>query len=138
MCLAEFAACYYKDYKLLGDDTNDAQPDVLTDTVAESQHACIDSTATFPSKIKLLNTKEIIRFHMPNKKKEPEKFFHHLFMLYTPWRDELAELVGRSRDNTYASKFYEPEVQIIVQRNRMKFEPDVEAVDEALEFLRNS
>ena len=57
-------------------------------------------------------------------------------MLYTPWKDELADLLGA--DNTYASKFYEPEVQVVVQTNRMKFESDAEAVQEALEYLHNN
>ena len=35
LCLAEFASHFYKDYTNR-DETNDAQPDVLTDTVAES------------------------------------------------------------------------------------------------------
>ena len=35
LCLAEFASHFYKDYTNR-DETNDAQPDVLTDTVVES------------------------------------------------------------------------------------------------------
>ena len=38
----------------------------------------------------------------------------------------------------YASKFHEPEVQAIVDLNRAKFEPDAEAMAEALEFLRTN
>ena len=36
------------------------------------------------------------------------------------------------------SKFYEPDVQPIVEHNRELFQPDAEAVEEALEFLRNN
>ena len=39
-------------------------------------------------------------------------------MLYLPWRNE-NNLLGP--DQTYASKFYEPEVQTIVEQNRQKF-----------------
>ena len=44
-----------------------------------------------------MNTKEkmecrkvtaVIRYHTPNKTKEPERYFHHLLMLYYPWRKE--------------------------------------------------
>lgn len=141
LCLAEFAVFYYKDYRVTSDDISDSQPCVLTDTVAEEQHTC----ASLPDKIKLLNTNEVmkyrkvsavIRFHTPSKRKEPEKFFHHLLMLYFPWRNEFEDLIGE--DQMYASKFHEPEVQTIVEKNREKFEPDAEAVEEALEFVRSN
>ena len=57
-------------------------------------------------------------------------------MLYFPWRDELADLIGS--DQTYASKFYENSVQAVVISNRAKFEQNADAVSEALEFLRNN
>ena len=145
LCLAEFAASYYKDYKIPSDETSDAQPEILTDAVAESQHTNTNTTETLPDKIRLLVTNElmkcrkvraVVRFHTPNKRKEPEKFFHHLLMLYFPWRDELADLIGS--DQTYASKFYENSVQAVVDSNRAKFEQNADAVSEALEFLRNN
>ena len=98
LCLAEFAAHYYKDYYSERNETKDAQPDVLTDDVIESQHtqSSIDGTDVqlLPNKIRLLITNEIMkrrkvkavtRFHTPSKRKEPEKYFHHLLMLYFPW-----------------------------------------------------
>ena len=113
--------------------------------MAESQHTDTNSAAEFPNRIRLVNSNEVmkcrkigpvIRFHTPNKKKEPEKYFHHLLMLYFPWRDELVDLIGTQEP--YASKFHEPEVQAIVDLNRAKFEPDAEAMAEALEFLRTN
>ena len=41
-------------------------------------------------------------------------------------------------DQTYASKFYEPDVQTIVQHNRVIFEPDADAVSEAFEVLKSN
>ena len=41
-------------------------------------------------------------------------------------------------DQTYTSKFYEPDVQAIVQHNRAIFEPDADAVSEALEVLKSN
>ena len=35
LCRAEFAAYYYKDYKMDCSETNDSQPDVLTDSLIE-------------------------------------------------------------------------------------------------------
>ena len=52
-----------------------------------------------------------------------------LNMLYYPWRDE-CNLHGS--DHTYVSKFSELGVHDIVEHNRAIFEPDSEAVTEAL------
>ena len=87
LCLAEFVAHYYKDYRSECSETNDAQPDVLTDNVIESQHVDSSTDVGLPHKIRLLNTNEVmkcrkvkavIRFHTPSKRKDPEKYFHHL------------------------------------------------------------
>ena len=97
LCLAEFAAYYYKDYRKDYQETGDAQPEVLTDHAIEVQHNSSDSDLCLPDKIRLINTNEVmkcrkvravIRYHKPNKTKEPELYFHHLLMLYYPWRDE--------------------------------------------------
>ena len=147
LCLAEFAAYYYKDYKLHC-ETNDTQPEILTDDATELNIEFNTTngnvTRELPSKIKLLNSNEVmrrrkimavIRYHTPNKIKEPEKYFHHLLMLYYPWRDE-HNLIGK--EQTYISKFYEPKVQAVVEQNRVIFERDVDAVSEALETLKNN
>ena len=57
-------------------------------------------------------------------------------MLYFPWREEIPDLL--SEDQTYTSKFNDPNVQLIVENNRANFEPDAEAVEKALEFVRNN
>ena len=146
LCLAEFATYYYKEYK--NDcETSDAQPEILTDDVIES-HVQFTTNADvinyLPSKIRLINTNEvmkcrktkaILRYHRPNKVKEPEKYFHHLLMLYYPWRNE-DSLIGNGQ--TYASRFYEPKVQAIVEQKRTIFEPEADAITEASEALRNS
>ena len=145
MCLAEFASFYYKDYRADISETADAQPEVLSDDIIEQSHIDNnDDTTMLPNKIRLMNgnevmkcrkVKAIIRYHTPNKTKEPEKYFHHLLMLYYPWRDE-TELIGDQQ--TYMSKFSEPNVQSLVEKNRNVFEPDSDAVIEALETLRNN
>ena len=146
LCLAEFAAYYYKEYNT--DPTkNDAQPEILTDDLTELHIQSTTNTdiiSLLPPKIKLLNTNEVmkcrktravIRYHTPNKTKDPDKYFHHLRMLYYPCRNE-DTLLGN--EQTYASKFYESEVHATVEQNRTRFEPDADAVSEALEALRNS
>ena len=55
-------------------------------------------------------------------------------MLYFPWRDKTDLL---SSDQTYTSKFYEADVQAVVE-NRAIFEPDADALTVALEAMRNN
>ena len=146
MCLAEFSAYYHKEYKP-NYVINDAQPEILTDDAAELHVQLTTNDGIInqlPPQIKLLNSNEVmkcrkskavLRYHTPNRTKEPEKYFHHLLMLYYPWRSE-DNLIGKEK--TYASKFYEPETNAIVKQNQLIFEPDADAVTEALEALRNS
>lgn len=146
LCLAEFAAYYYKEYKT-NCTTNDAQPEILTHDATEL-HVHLSTNADLiiqsPLRIKLLNSNEVmkcrkvkavVRYHTLNKIKEPENYFHHLLMLYYPWRNEDA-LVGS--EQTCASKFYEPEVEAVVEQIRGMFEPDADAISEALEAFRSN
>ena len=118
------------------DETNDAQPNVLTDEVIHTQHSILQNISLPPQITSLMNTKEkmkcrkvkaVIRYHTPNKTKEPERYFHHLLMLYYPWRKE-SDLIAA--DQSY--------VQEVVELNKSVFEPDADAVTEALENLRNN
>ena len=144
LCLAEFAAYYYKDYKKDPYEFNDVQPNVLSDDLVESNHFSNCESVFPPMNIKLNNGQEImkrrkikavIRFHTPSKAKESEKFYHHLLMLYFPWRKE-TDLLGD--DQLYLTKFQEPEVFSKVETNRKTFEPNVEAIDTALQMLREN
>ena len=85
--------------------------------------------------MKCRKVKAVLRYHTPNKKKEPESYFHHLLMLYYPWRDETNLIAS---DQTYTTKFYEPDVQGIVEHNRAIFEPDADAIIEAFEVLKSN
>ncbi|PFX25326.1 E3 ubiquitin-protein ligase DTX3L [Stylophora pistillata] len=146
LCLAQFASHYYKEYST-NSETSDAQPEILTHDAIEL-HVQLDTntdlSSQLPPRIKLINSNEImkcrkiravVRYHTPNKTKEPENYFHHLLMLYYPSHNEDTQ-VGSER--TYASKFNEPEVQAVVEENRALFEPDADAISEALEAFRNN
>ena len=108
LCLAEFAAYYCKPYRELGTDHNNNQPVVLADGDLESQQSmCCNKQ--LPTKITLMTRREtmrhrkvraIIRYHIPKKTVEPEKYFHHVLILYLPWRVE-SELIGH--EGTFAS-----------------------------------
>ena len=60
LCLAEFAAYYYKEYRKDSQETADAQPEVLTDDVIELHHNCDPDTSP-PDKIRLMNTNEVMK-----------------------------------------------------------------------------
>ena len=85
--------------------------------------------------MKCRKVKAVMRYHTPNKVKQPELYFHHLLRLYLPWGNE-NELIGS--DQTYANKSYQPNIQVIIQQNRAIFEPDADAITEALVAMKNS
>ena len=96
LCLAQFASYYYKEYST-NSETSDAQPEILTHDAIElyvQLDTNTDLSSQLPPRIKLINSNEImkcrkiravVRYHTPNKTKEPENYFHHLLMLYYPW-----------------------------------------------------
>ena len=62
LCLAKFAAFYYKDYKPNDAETKDSQPDILNDELLESQHSNKDTKETcLPSRIKLMEKNEYMK-----------------------------------------------------------------------------
>ena len=85
--------------------------------------------------MKYRNVKAVIRFHKPSKTTDPEKYFHHVLMLYFPWREE-SDLIGP--EGTYASKLHDPLVRQTVNRNQTSFEPYGETVEEALEYIQDN
>ena len=141
LCLAEFAAYYYKEYRSNPDDIlDDVQPNILSDDLVEAAHDN-NCDASLPSKIKLVNSNEVmkcrkvkavIRFHTPNKDKEPERYFHHLLMLYLPWRKE-NDL--RGCDGTFQGKCQDVSVKEIVDQKRGVFERNVDAINSALQEM---
>ena len=60
ICLALFAAHYFKDYNRDFDEISDSQPEVLCDDLIESQNMENNDTG-LPDQIKLLNDKEIMK-----------------------------------------------------------------------------
>ena len=117
------------------DEKRDAQPEVLTDKVIQTQHS-ISQYISFPLTITSMNTEE--KSECRNIKLAVNRchtYFHHLLMLYYRWRNE-SELMAAYQ--SYSSKFYEPNVQEVIESNRSVFEPDADTVTEALENLTNN
>ena len=127
LCLAEFATHYYKEYKKNPDEENDVQPNVLSDDLVESQYVQA-SDLILPKTIELINSKEIMNCRKI--KAVIRCHYHHLLMLYLPWRKE-SELQGPNQ--LFATKYYESSVKTIVDRNREIFEPNAEAINIALQ-----
>ena len=59
---------------------------------------------------------------MPNKLLSPEKFAHHVLLLFYPFRDE-KELLSGFPPPLYQNKLQEEGVQDVVNINKIKFEP---------------
>ena len=140
LCSAQFAAKCYKEYRT-NSETNDAQPEILTHG-ANKLHVRLDTNADLssqlPPRIKLVNSMEVmecrtiravVHYHTPNKRKEPENYFHHLLIPYYPWRNE-DTLVGSKQTNL--PKLNESEVQAVVEQNRALFGPDANATSETM------
>ena len=75
--------------------------------------------------------RRMLRYHTPNKHQYPEKYAHHLLLLFCPFISENELLGGTS--HTYQGNFSANGVTEIVHSNRCKFEPYVELVDETSE-----
>ena len=131
MCLAVFMAYYYLDTKNK-DQENDNQPVILNHEIMEENY-----THMFPPIVPLMTSKEkvkcrkvraVLRFHVPSRNKYPERYAHHILLLYYPFRSESELLV-----NTYLEKLSQPGVLDIVNQNKQNIEPFAELVDEAFE-----
>ena len=68
---------------------------------------------------------------MPNKLLSPEKFAHHGLLLLFPFRDEKQLLSGCTPLPMYKNKLQEQRVQDVRNRNKIRFEPYGDLVDQA-------
>ena len=133
MCYAEFLAHYYLD--ISNNDENDNQPIVLNDEIMEENTQCI-----LPSVVPLMSSKQklkcrkvqaVLRYHVPNRHRFPERYAYHLLLMYYPFRSE-AELL----QNTYLEKISQPGVLDIINENKLKIKPYDELVNEAFRNYR--
>ena len=87
MCLAEFAATYVTNYK--SDDMCDVLPDIESDTTSTQ----ITLTDGF-GKMSKRKQQAVIRFRKYNKDTDSSNWYRAKLMLYYPWFDEQADLLG--------------------------------------------
>ena len=95
--------------------TTDSYPDVLILSSGERLHY---------RKVEL-----VLRYHVPNKFKDPEGYAHHLLFLFYPFRDECKLKVGQP--SSYSSKLREPGVIEVINKNKSLVEPYRDLVNDA-------
>ena len=88
MCLAEFAATYVVNYKP-DDSMCDAIPALESDTTSTQ----ITLTDGF-GKMNKKKQESVIRFRKYNKETDLSNWYREKLMLYCPWFDEQADLLG--------------------------------------------
>ena len=79
-------------------------------------------------KLKCRKVKAVLRYHVPNRFKNPEQYAHHLLFMFLPFRNE-SELCSMG---TYMEKLSDPQVMASVYENKQRFEPFADLVDTAL------
>ena len=72
-------------------------------------------------KLKCRKVKSVLRYHVPNKHKYPEKYAHHILFMFYQFRNE--EELHRTSSGTYLEKLHQPDVLRSVNENKTKFEP---------------
>ena len=89
MCLAEFVATYVVVYK--DEDANDALPPSDESTILASGRIKLNAGMGYMSKRR---RQAVIRFRKYNLDLQPSDYFRAKLMLYLPWRNEEADLLG--------------------------------------------
>ena len=139
LCYAQFTANYRLDSKINYEEViNDCQPIVLSDLIVEENHESsvlpkVIPLMTHEESLKCRKVPKVLRYFTPNKHKYPEKYAHHLLMLFFPFRNEERDLRA---DGSYANKLLDPLVLEIVNRNKIIFEPNADIVEDALRTYR--
>ena len=73
--------------------------------------------------------RRIFRYHVTNKPLSPKKFAHRVMLLFFLFRDEKKLLSGSPP--LYQSKLQQQGVQGVINRNKIKFEPYDDLIDQA-------
>ena len=88
---------------------------------------------THEESLKCRKVQKVLRYFTPNKDDHPEKYAHHLLMLFFPFRDEERDLKDR---DSYSLKLSDPTILEIVNKNKLIFEPNTDLVELALQAHR--
>ena len=86
--------------------------------------------------MKCRNVGRVLRYHVPSKDRYPQKFAHHLLFMFYPFRSEDELLTGNPP--TYQNTLVCTSVLSAVSKNRWKFEPYADIVEEAFVNLNHN
>ena len=78
--------------------------------------------------------KSVLRYHVQNPHKQPEKYAHHLLFMFYPFHKE-SDLCS-VEIGLYMEIHCDPVIKNIVNENKQKFEPFAELVDSTLTDYR--
>lgn len=93
--LADWAAWYDSCGKPYAKQSNELDTDNLPEKTSLTNNDDDDENPNkLPSKLKKRTKARIIRSYWFNKEKEPERHYHELTMLFTPWRNEETDIIG--------------------------------------------
>ena len=131
LCYALFIKRYHLKTKPI---ENDSQPEELIDKLVETNHSISNS---YPEVLVLSSGERlhyhkvelVLRYHVPNKFKDPEGCAHHLLFMFYPFRDESELMVGQI--SSYSSKLSELGVLEIVNNNKRLVESYSDSVNSA-------
>ena len=110
MCLAEFSATYVTNYQ-----RDDSECDALPASDSDTTSTQIQLTGRF-GKMNKRKREAVIRFRRYNKDAEPSNWYRAKLMLYYPWYDEHADLLGEY--DTYEEHY--THVKSVVLANESK------------------
>ena len=131
LCYALFIKRYHLQTKPI---ENDSQPEELGDELVEANH----STSSPYPKLLILSTGKrlhsrqvelVLRYHIPNKFKDPESYAHHLLFMFYPFPDKCGLKLGQP--SSCSSKLNEPGVLDMVNYNKSLVEPYNDLIDAA-------
>ena len=106
----------------------------MNENILEDNHKLCDYPSTIPlmsskEKLKCSKVKSVLRYHVPNRHKNPEKYAHHILFMFYPFRNE-SELCSTA--SGYMETLSDPVVQATVNDNKSKCETFGDLVDSAL------
>jgi DNA replication protein DnaC len=130
LCLAEFAANYTTQSRreLKDGDTSDALPPPEDEDSRKCQRIVLKNGLGHMYKRR---REAIVRFHRFNREKEASKMYRSKLMLYLPWRNENADLLGGYPD--FRSDYEQKCDDIVV--NELKFSHNATLINEAMDDL---
>lgn len=139
LCFAQFFSHYYLSSKNDICIENDCQPTILIESNLEDNHVPCAYPAVIPlmsskDKLKCRKVKAVLRYHVPNENKYPERYAHHLLFMFYPFRNEN----DLKHNGSYVEKLNESGVLPIINRNRKIFEPFADLVNSALVNMRTN